>query len=220
MHRILALLLLAAGSLLAAPAPFPRQSQVWVTGWDRPAKQDACRFHRNGGTLTINATGRGHRVPAPRLLRDVEGDFAIEVRVAGLSCRAARAGLVLEGEQAAFRFERVAGEPGRSLSVDRPCSILQVFGKGPPQTRIVQVRSLHEGPPTDKMASLRVERRGDTLRLAFREGVKQWSPLNLSPAVKLPRRLKAGVIAEATGDATFAAVFDNFKLTPLGGKAN
>jgi hypothetical protein len=37
--------------------------------------------------------------------------------------------------------------------------------------------------------------------------------------VKLPRKVKVGVVAEATVDAIFKAIFDEFKLTPLGGKS-
>ena len=34
--------------------------------------------------------------------------------------------------------------------------------------------------------------------------------------IGMPRKVKVGVLAEATAPGTFKAVFDDFKLTPLG----
>jgi hypothetical protein len=57
-----------------------------------------CGFNRKGGKLTITVPGRGHKLEyardggrcklgadsaAPMLLREVEGDFTVSVRVAG-----------------------------------------------------------------------------------------------------------------------------------------
>src|SRR5690242_14159504 len=87
MSRVCPLLMcvLVAGVALATPAPPERP---WVTGWDKPVdpKKD-CRFERREERLTITVPGEGHELSvqgdlnAPRLLRDVEGDFAAEVRI-------------------------------------------------------------------------------------------------------------------------------------------
>ena len=94
--RVLGLLpctLIVAVAAMAAPAPIYRAKPflLWVTGWNRPV--DAlgdCRFEKEGDKLTITVPGAGHdfagqveRLTAPHLLRDVEGDFSVEVRVGG-----------------------------------------------------------------------------------------------------------------------------------------
>jgi regulation of enolase protein 1 (concanavalin A-like superfamily) len=224
MHRIaFALSALAAGSLLAAPAP---PVKPWVRGWDRPVDPlGDCRFDRKGETMTLTVPAREERATAPRLLRDVEGDFVVQVRVGGpFGPGRHRAGLILTAGQT-FRFERSGeGLPDRTLGIEKPVQVLVVFGKGGPQkirhaTRNVQVRMLREGPSWEKPATLRLERRGGTLRLSYREDRKEWTPLSESHQVTLPARLKVGVVAEGTGAATFKVVFDQFKLTPLSGAA-
>src|SRR4051794_6272305 len=90
MHRFAAFLFvgLFAAAVLAAPAPRPRPPTPWVTGWDKPVDPSGdCRFDRDGDRLTISVPGKGHELnyerpmTAPQLLRDVEGDFDVQVRV-------------------------------------------------------------------------------------------------------------------------------------------
>jgi hypothetical protein len=77
-------------------------------------------------------------------------------------------------------------------------------------------------PPEEGPAYLRLERRGDWLTLLVSEDGKAWQraqgPFSFR-GFQIPQRLKIGVVAEATAEATFKAVFDNFKLTPLSGKS-
>ena len=80
--------LVGSCSVLAAPAP---KDKPWVTGWDKPidpAKKS--KFVRVEGVLTISAPGMkadpetlAGFAKAPRLLREVSGDFIVEVRVGG-----------------------------------------------------------------------------------------------------------------------------------------
>ncbi|MFO0845376.1 MAG: hypothetical protein U0797_23835 [Gemmataceae bacterium] len=91
--------LLCCCSLLAVTAA-PPPPVMWVTGWDRPVNPHGyCRFDRAGSKLTITVPGDGHeldvrndRLNAPRLLKDVEGDFAAQVRVTGDFTRAGLTG--------------------------------------------------------------------------------------------------------------------------------
>ena len=104
MHRYAVLLLCAlvaagvvaaAGGLMAAPAPFPtrtgRASGPWITGWDRVVDPVGdCKFDRRGDRLTMTVPGQPQevdvtrgRLNGPYLLRDVEGDFVVQVRVGG-----------------------------------------------------------------------------------------------------------------------------------------
>src|SRR5262249_33983989 len=59
----------------------------WLTGWDEPVDLVGdSHFDRGGGQLTLTVPGKGHDLHssnAPHLLRDVEGDFIMQVRVGG-----------------------------------------------------------------------------------------------------------------------------------------
>jgi hypothetical protein len=87
---VLTVLLLACATF-AAPAPDPFKS-----GWGNPIDLDRdCKISRNGSTLTIEMPGSEHgydpireRFNAPRLLREIEGDFDMQVR-ARIDCRPA-----------------------------------------------------------------------------------------------------------------------------------
>ncbi len=79
----LAVLLLGSG-VIAAPAPKP-----FVSGWSNPVNPDRdCKIRRDEATLIIEMPGTDHdydpirkHFNAPRILRDMEGDFEINVRV-------------------------------------------------------------------------------------------------------------------------------------------
>src|SRR6185437_1126141 len=81
--------LVLISTALAAPAPQP-----FKAGWHNPVDPDKdCKFIREKASLTIEMSGTDHdfyplreRVNAPRLLRDIEGDFEMQVRVQ-IDCR-------------------------------------------------------------------------------------------------------------------------------------
>jgi regulation of enolase protein 1 (concanavalin A-like superfamily) len=204
MHRFAVLLLcalLAVAGGVAAPAPLSRPSEVWSTGWDRPVDPVGdCRFERKGDKLTLTVPAREGRKTPPRLLRDVEGDFVVQVRV----CPSGhRAGLVLTGGLILFCFERSDG----------PVPLVV--------TNLRKTRSYREGPPLAKPAYLQLTRQDDLLRVAYSEDGKAWIYLRTRFVIKpLPQGLKVGVVAEATAEGTFKAVFDQWKLSPLEGTAD
>jgi hypothetical protein len=76
--------LLLACAALAAPAPKP-----FMSGWEKPLDPDRdCKITRDKGVLTIAMPGGDHdydtareRLNAPRLVREFEGDFEIQVRI-------------------------------------------------------------------------------------------------------------------------------------------
>jgi hypothetical protein len=226
MHRIAAGLLCAllAGGLVAAPAPLPR-AVPWVSGWDKPIGDG--RFHRNGDKLIL-IPGRKHDwQTAPRLLRDVEGDFVVQVRVVGSFRPLApangntgyhQAGVLVTDGTDFVRVERVAiagrAEKGHyytvwPIGIGRPG--LDFRGQASGLETVYQ-----HGLALDKAAYLRVERRGDTLRAASSEDGKKWTEVPIAErGTKWPSKLKVGVIAEATAPGEFEPVFDQFKLSPL-----
>ncbi|HEY7326292.1 MAG TPA: hypothetical protein VH592_01535 [Gemmataceae bacterium] len=74
--------LLLACAALAAPAPGP-----FAGGWGSPHDPDKnCKIRRNNGVLTIEMPSNAHdfdplhkRANAPRLVREVDGNFEIQV---------------------------------------------------------------------------------------------------------------------------------------------
>lgn len=82
LYVLIALLLACAA--LAAPAPQPL-----LPGWGKPVDPDKdCKFRRGKDSLTIEMPGGDHdydtarkRLNAPRLVREFEGDFEIQVRI-------------------------------------------------------------------------------------------------------------------------------------------
>jgi regulation of enolase protein 1 (concanavalin A-like superfamily) len=217
MHRVAVLLLcalLADAAGVAAPASFTRSP--WATGWDEPVDPlGDCRFERKGDKLTITIPAREGRMSAPRLLRDAEGDFAVQVHV----CPGGhRAGLVLTAGNFVFCFERsdewlLGGGPYQEADRYLRFPLVVVRNRGARMNR--QIRLIRKGPSIGKAAHLQLEREGDTLWVGYREEGGMWNwpeQYHLS----LQWRLKVGVVAEATAEATFKAVFDQFKLTSLG----
>lgn len=190
---------------LAAPVPPgkpAREKGPWFDGWDKPVdpKGDS-RFDRKGGRLTLTVPGKGRVIgmarargryllragaTAPRLLRDVSGDFTVQARVSGSASGKAvrrgayRAGLVLlDGEVIVQRFLYYpVGRRPRHLMVER---------KG-----------------------ARVATRESSDGKRWEEDDKSWLEVK-----QLPQRLKVGVVAEAEGEDSpaFTAVFDELKFT-------
>jgi regulation of enolase protein 1 (concanavalin A-like superfamily) len=138
---------LLVSASLAAPVPKakpPGESRPWFDGWDKPVNPGGgCRFDREGGKLTVTLTGKGHALDwgrvgprfalkpsstAPRLMRDVDGDFKVQVRVGGAVAGPAkdddghRAGLlVLNGAESVQKLLSgpVAGGRPQHLRIER-----------------------------------------------------------------------------------------------------
>src|SRR5262245_63307451 len=74
---------------LGAPAPSKRDSTLLVTTWSEQVDPDKdCKFVKDGDALVIEIPGKDHdlwprdrQMNAPRLLKEVEGDFDVQVRV-------------------------------------------------------------------------------------------------------------------------------------------
>src|SRR4051794_2491571 len=72
-----------------APAPFKRDSTLLGTAWAQKLDPDNdCKFVKDGDALVIEIPGKDHdlwprdrQMNAPRLLKEVEGDFDVQVRV-------------------------------------------------------------------------------------------------------------------------------------------
>ena len=210
---------------LAAPAPTDRP---WVTGWNKPMDPDKdCKFVRDKGTLTIEVPGKDHDLGierglmnSPRLLRDVEGDFLAQVRVAGTfqpsneSTSTERvpfvgAGLLLLADEKTYvRLERAAlrlqGEVKTYANWE-----LREDGKW------VLGGDASVQPLEGKVTFLRLERKGDKLLASVSRDGKEWKKMK-ALEVKLPAKPKLGVSAGGTPMDVFAPRLDQFKPTQKG----
>ena len=199
--RVIVLLncsLVGAVAATAAPAPIykPRPSEAWVTGWGKPVDPlGDCRFDRADDKLTITVPDKGHTfgtglagLSAPHLLREVEGDFAVEVRVGGQFSHAnpkpgdmrRGAGILLTDGVNLIRFGRVVDENnGMSLSV------------------VTRTMSGSTGDPSGVLEPtyLRVERRKDVLTVKHSKDRREWtSPFegHPPPRSRCPSRTNCG----------------------------
>jgi hypothetical protein len=175
-----------------------------------------CRFDRRGDTLTIAVPGRGHtldveagRLNAPRLLRDVEGNFAVQVRLRNVPDVSKggrrRGGLLVTDGKSFVRLQR-------SLDRGYVTSEIDKLDSGHHE------RSTDSGWPGNGMY-LRIERRGDRFLLMCSENGRKWTqttdPFSIRwpQEVEMSRKVKVGVLVEAAVHGV-EPMFDQFLLTP------
>jgi regulation of enolase protein 1 (concanavalin A-like superfamily) len=219
MRFVVSLLLVSALAFAADPDPNP-----FMSGWDKPVDPDKdCKFVKEKAGLTLTIPGKDHdlgvergRMNAPRLLRDVEGDFVVQVRVGGdftpanSSTTTERvpfvgAGLVLmvddntyiRLERAALRRDEIKTYSNWELRKD---------GKWEKAGTITDL------PLTGKTTYLRMERKGELLMGSISEDGKKWRDMD-PITIKLPAKIKLGVAACTTSSEPFAPHYDQFKLT-------
>jgi regulation of enolase protein 1 (concanavalin A-like superfamily) len=188
-----------------------------------------CKFIRDKDTLTIEVPGKNHGLSiergltnAPRLLRDMEGDFVAQVRIQGTfqpsrnSTTHERrpfvgAGLLLlKDEKTYIRLERAAlrvqGEVKSYTNWE-----LREDGKW------LLAGNTSVRPLEDKAAYVRLERQGDKLLASVSQDGKEWKELK-PLEVKLPAKLKLGVSLSTSSRDVFAPCFDQFQLKRGKGK--
>jgi regulation of enolase protein 1 (concanavalin A-like superfamily) len=231
--RALAFALACALAATAAGAPVPKPKDIgfYKPGWDRPIDPDKdCRFTVSRGELTIEVPAKVHELyanfklaNAPRLLRNVTGDFSVEVRVTGpfhatekstLKGQPAytTAGLIIDtGDPArgSFRFDFGMCRYQRAL-----VTLGQVYNttrgrSGTWGTEGPGYYSLLKGA---KAAYLRIERRGNAIYPAVSADGKKWTPRPWFE-LKYPHKVKVGLIVTSTSNAPLKVTFDRFKLT-------
>ncbi len=224
MRRTLCSLACLAAACAAFAAPPADPTKPFEGGWDKPVDPDGdCKFRREKGGLTIEVPGKDHDLGierglmnAPRLLRDVEGDFIAQVRVGGPFIPSATsttteripfvgAGLLLmAGQKTYIRLERAAmrwkGEVKTFANWE-----LREDGKW------ALAGNASVCPLEDRETYLRLERKGDKLLAAVSHDAKKWTELK-PLELKLPAKLKLGVAAGTTSTEPFLPRFDRFDL--------
>lgn len=234
-HHIYALsLLLAAYAVLAAPAPARKD------GWGRLIDPDHdCKIAIKDGAVTMELPGTDHelapkrkRFNAPRVLREVEGDFVMQVRVCASFLPSSKssvdgedprvaAGLVLipadkhciRLEYGAYRRKGMQDNvPSFRMRGERIWNVEEGGWELPWKQ---QIRNGNE-----ERIYLRLDRRGNAIfRFLSPDGKKWYAGSDMSERgtisvefSSLPANLKVGLAAYSSSTEPFKVRFDQFKL--------
>jgi regulation of enolase protein 1 (concanavalin A-like superfamily) len=194
-----------------------------LKGWGQavdPAKD--CKFHLDGDRLMIEVPGTKHDLSAevgdmkaPRVLREIEGDFIAQVKVSGNVRHGGGrtsdeylayhgAGLILWLDERTYvRLERAA--------------IVREEG-GPYHYGNFELRKDSQRATTggnaeipDQDTYLRLEKRGDRILGATSPDGIHWQYFDPIP-VELPRRIKLGFAAINTSTEAFKASFAELEI--------
>lgn len=188
-----------------------------------------CTLKNEEGKLTITVPGTPHNLNreisdlnAPRVLQEVEGDFAIQVKVSGdfnpspVSTVAPRgkayngAGLLLWVDENLFvRLERNIWINGPG-SADCHPPLFEVVVKGVPTgTSPSPVPATFFGTPA---TWFRLERKGDVITPSMSHNGIDWTTSGTA-TLKMPHKISVGVAAVNTSKKQFKAVFEGLTLT-------
>jgi regulation of enolase protein 1 (concanavalin A-like superfamily) len=185
-----------------------------------------CKFRVDTGELRIKIPGTPHRLGielgstnGPRVLRSVEGDFHVQVKVLGAFPSANRslvgkypwygAGLLIwQDEKNYIRLERARMD---FSSENTRCYTNWELRSGAQFTRkgTVEDGALDEDLP----AFFRISRQGNSFAAAFSQDGKDWKELQPITA-ELVRKVRVGVAAVQNTAAGYDAVFEELKITP------
>lgn len=227
MRRTL-LFLIAAPLLLAAPVPKESDAQKLAKLFGMPVDPlKDCKFTLDGTKLTINVGKGDHDLStqnnvlnAPRVLKEIEGDFEMAVKVNCKYPKEAKAGtdrativfyglglLVWDNEKNYVRLEKayvdsLDGSPVYSYGS------WELFADG---------KWLRAGSsadyvfdPTDT-AYLKLARKGNAFTASISKDGKEWKELEPIKA-EMSKTLKVGVVAVHICDTPFNAVFEDYSL--------
>lgn len=217
-------------TLLAAPAPRP-----FVSDWGRPIDPDKdCKITRDKGVLTIEMPGTNHdydtarkRLNAPRLVRECEGDFELQVRlridsdpsakstVKGQSSFVAAGILVIPPNTFWELFHRFqygvsaegSGADGYAAQLSR--DVKGGFGEGACDNKW----SKWPFKAKPEHVYMRLERRGELLLCKISPDGKSWVMIGGGNLQGLPPKLKVGLAAYSTSTEPSKVRFDQLKLT-------
>jgi regulation of enolase protein 1 (concanavalin A-like superfamily) len=201
----------------------PKEANV-LKGWGQTIDPDGdCKFTLDQGKLTIKLPGTDHalafernQMNAPRVLRDVEGDFIVQVKVSGEYPAGATsvvegrvpfhgAGLlVYHDDKNYIRLER-AELFSANTNINYASWELRQDGK------FERVGNTGDLPLTEKEYYLRVERRDGKFYAGLSTDGVRWH--GLEPiTIDLPSRLRVGVAAGHNTSSGYEVHFTEFRL--------
>ncbi len=230
--------LLAAYAVLAAPAPEPFRS-----GWNRPIDPDRdCKFVFKNSMLILELPGADHdlapkrgRFNAPRLLREIEGDFIMQVRVCASFRPSAKSTVDREDPRVAAGLLVIPADED-CIRLEYGAYIRKSELNSGPAFRMQgeRIGNMHEdgwGLPwkeqmqkeNEECIYLRLDRRGNSIYRFLSPDGRKWyagsdtrdGTLDRTVYVEfsaLPAKLKVGLAAYSTSTEPFKVRFDQFKL--------
>jgi regulation of enolase protein 1 (concanavalin A-like superfamily) len=204
--------------MLSGSFPSAGQTGEIIKDWGSVEDPDHdCQIRATGSSLTISIPGSLHdlwpkegKVNAPRVMREFDGDFTIQVTVASTTkpqngfFRAATL-LLMQDDGTFIRFDDAAADRGAS-GIDF-YSYLHVFKD---RERLVneQLRPLRDAPTV-----LKLQRKGAEVVASFSQDEgKTWRSFKTQTAPMSPR-VKAGVAALNNTAAPFTVTFQNLIVT-------
>lgn len=216
------LLVLGLVAALVAGIAAEEKKPQTIKGWGTVVDPDGdCRVEEKDGTVTITVPNTNHdltySVPggkfnAPRIVREVEGDFTLQVNIpkfplpdatsvtTGQFTFVSAGLLVWQDDRNFFRIERASVSP-------EPFAYLGGILDG--QNARHEVR-----PITDIDTVLRAERKGNKLTFSARAANDaNWTELLSETFEGLPAKLQVGVESVNTINKEFPAKFQALELT-------
>lgn len=217
--------------------PLTLDTSILGTAWSEQIDPDKdCKFVTDKDALSIGIPGKDHdlwpkdkKMNAPRLLKEVEGDFDVQVRVdvtATLSKKSTAAGraayvaaglLIIPGEAHVFRHEF-----GLSRQFDGvpyyASHLIHKSGNGGYSYWWEGSRGW-KLPKGLRVVWLRLERResngiSDLNCMASADG-KKWVVTTTHGIGRCPTKVKIGLFAVSTSSEPFSPRFDEWKLSPV-----
>jgi RNA polymerase sigma factor (sigma-70 family) len=213
-----------AGKLSQSSESQPKDAaRRFLKGWGEPIDPDGdCSIDLENDQLIIKVPGKRHGLEAelstlnaPRVLRDIEGDFIVDLKLHAEFKPGERstsrtgfpfvgAGLLLWSDPGNYiRLERAAIVTGKRLV---------------PYFLFEERRDRRPVPPgggieanPEEATFLRLERKGDRVTGSVSADGIKW---NAFPArtVRLPTKLKLGVAAVSSSEGPFTVTLENFRV--------
>jgi hypothetical protein len=220
--RLACLLLVVPAVLVAAPVPPEARVRDAYGVWLDPDKD--CKYEVRDGKLRVAIPDAHHSMypnpgkwNAPRLWREVEGDFTVTVRVSFPIRSAAPTADESRLAFAAGGLIAWAGDDDHVRVVRREHTSNgqpeEWFGRFPPYLGGKGERIAYSsGQLPGEAAYLRLERRGDKITSGHSRDRSAWYEF-AAVAVKWGEKVRVGVVAENGYNAPFAAEFDEYTLT-------
>ncbi|MCI0456959.1 MAG: DUF1349 domain-containing protein [Gemmataceae bacterium] len=216
-----------AACLIAGPAITGDKKTEKIEGWGTVTDPDGdCTVKGDKGKVTVTVPATNHNLHpvqgmnAPRVLREVEGDFTATVKVTGTfkpgdkatglsSVPWNSAGLLLwDGDKNYLRLERTAyWRQNQELFCHAPGFEYWKDGKVKERYRRIETADFFKG----KSTWLKLERRADNVTGFYSHDGKEWHEAKQA-AVEFPKKVQIGVAAVNSSDAPFTVEFEELKV--------
>jgi regulation of enolase protein 1 (concanavalin A-like superfamily) len=222
-HAILPLLTLP---LIGRAAPVPK-ANTDVKGFGTVVDPDRdCAFSVEDGRLKIAIPAASHTLTislekqnAPRVLRDVEGDFTAVVRVTAEFPNQPVSD-IKDAEPAVAAGLVVWADDENYVCLERAHELLGTKRSMSVETHYVDAgqdggESSAPAPFDPEPFYLRVTRTGNKVACEFSpDGMTQWKAAGQVELKKIPTKVKVGVFAEHNTGKKVTATFDKFEVKP------